>query len=76
MEAYMSTYINAPSYIDTNSITFTPFDIGIALGCMILGIGLGTMIVQSDDTDCNIEDLTKKRNKYRQDWDNYLEQKR
>ena len=75
MEAYMSTYINPPSYIDTTSITLTPFDIGIAIGCMVLGIGLGTMIVKTDTNCVNLEELTNRRNKYRQDWDNYLEQK-
>ena len=75
MEAYMSTYINSPTYTDTNTtITFTPFDIGIAFGAMILGIGMGTMFVKSYDKDClNLEELTSKRNKYREDWDNYLE---
>ena len=76
MEAYMSTYINEPSYIDVQTFTFTPLDIGIAVGCMILGIGLGTMIVKQHDNDCvKLEDLTNKRDKYRQNWNNYLEQR-
>jgi|LauGreDrversion2_2_1035103.scaffolds.fasta_scaffold01810_9 uncharacterized membrane-anchored protein YhcB (DUF1043 family) len=73
MEAYMSTYINAPSYVDTNTLTITPLDIGIGIGTMIIGIVVGTIIVKSSNNDClQLEDLTNKRNKYREDWDNYL----
>jgi hypothetical protein len=74
MEAYMSTYINPPTYTDTSTITITPLDVGIGIGCLIAGIVIGTMFVNSSNDNCvTIEDLTSKRDKYREDWNNYLE---
>ena len=73
MEAYMSTYINPPTYIDTTTITITPLDVGIGIGGLIAGIIIGTMFVKSNEECITIDTLVQKRNKYKEDWNNYLE---